>query len=217
MHVFIIGITGGVGSLLATDLVQRGDTVTGLVRRPEQAQHLQQQGITATVGDLTQLTPAALAEHIGSADAIVFTAGAGGSQDATTAIDGQGVVTAIAAADLLPIRPRFGLVSVFPEAWRERDLGEDFDHYIDVKKQAEVALTQSDLDYVILRPSALQDDPGVGTVALGPAQIHDTITRADVAATLAGLLHETRISRQILEATAGDTPITDAISHATRG
>jgi uncharacterized protein YbjT (DUF2867 family) len=216
VHVFIIGISGGVGSLLATTLTDQGDTVTGLVRRPEQAEQLATRGITATVGDLTELIPAALAEHVGNAEAIVFTAGAGGSQQATTAIDGDGVTTAIAASDLLPNRPRFALVSVFPEAWRERNLGENFDHYIDVKKHADIALTKSDLDYVILRPSALQDDAGVGTVALGPAQIHDTITRADVAATLAGILHEPRISRQILEVTAGDTPIADAISHNTR-
>ncbi|WP_368086432.1 NAD(P)H-binding protein [Curtobacterium sp. MMLR14_006] len=102
-------------------------------------------------------------------------------------------------------------MSVFPEAWRERNLGEDFDHYIDVKKRADIALTRSDLNDVILRPSALQDDPGRGTVALGPAEIHDVITRHDVAATLAALLHEPRITRQILEVTAEDTPIPDAI------
>lgn len=217
MHAFIIGVTGGVGSLLAADLVQRGDTVAGLVRKPERAQELQQQGITAMVGDLTELTPAALAALIGSADAIVFTAGAGGSRAATTAIDGGGLVTAIAAADLLPNLPRFALVSVFPEAGRELHLGADFDHYIDVKKRADIALTRSDLDYVILRPSSLLDGPGTGAVSLGPAQLHETITRADVAATLAGLLHEPRISRQILEVTAGETPVADAIAHNANG
>jgi uncharacterized protein YbjT (DUF2867 family) len=216
MNVFIIGITGGVGSLLAEELTRRGDTVTGLVRSAEQRDRLRERGITASLGDLTSLTPAELAEHVGDVDAVVFTAGAGGSQQATTAIDGKGVETAIAAADLLPRRPRFGLVSVFPEAWRERGLGPGFDHYIDVKKHADVALTRSDLDYVVLRPSALQDDPATGTVSLGPAEIHETVTRADVAATLAELLHEPRVTRQILEVTAGGVPIADAVEHVIR-
>lgn len=211
MHVFIIGITGGVGSLLAETLRRRGDTVSGLVRKAEQGQLLMQQGITAVLGDLTTLTAAQLAEHIGTADAIAFSAGAGGNQDATTAIDGEGVAKTIAAADLLPHRPRLVLVSVFPEAWRERDVDADFEHYISVKKRADVAVADSDLDYVILRPAALRDAPGVGRVSLGPAQIHHTITRADVAETLAILLHEPIISRRILEVTEGDTPIAAAV------
>lgn len=211
MNVFIVGITGGVGSRLAQELLGRGDTVSGLVRTREQQEALRQAGIGAEVGDLASLSAAELADRMGSADSVVFAAGAGGGQQATTAIDGDGVVLAIAAADLLPTRPRFVLVSVFPEAWRERNLGPGFDHYIAVKKNADIALTRSDLDWVIVRPSALQDSPGEGAVALGAAEIHDVISRSDVAATLAEVLHEKRITRQILEVTAGSTPIGEAV------
>ncbi|MHA7189557.1 NAD(P)H-binding protein, partial [Arthrobacter sp. MDT2-16] len=216
---FIIGITGGVGTLLAQELLRRGDTVSGLVRTEEKQKALRQAGINAEVGDLTSLSPTELAERIGSADSIMFTAGAGGSDQATTAIDGDGVNLAIAAAALLPSTPRFILVSVFPEAWRgrerERGLGPSFDHYIAVKKEADVALTKSDLDWVIVRPSALQNEPGAGTIALGVAQIYDVITRTDVAKTLAEVLHERHISCQILEVTAGSTPISEAVHQIT--
>ncbi|MCL3818588.1 NAD(P)H-binding protein [Aeromicrobium wangtongii] len=215
MHVFIVGVTGGVGSLLAHELVARGDTVSGLVRHPAQRDELVTSGVTAGVGDLTLLSPGDLAPMIAYADAIVFTAGAGGGgTQATTAIDRDGVVKLIDAAHLTSVPPRFVLVSVFPEAWRERNLGPGFDHYIRVKKEADVALTKSKLSWVILRPSALQDDPGRGTVALGPAEIHDEITRADVAATLAAIVHEPRISQKILEVTAGTTPIDRAVASA---
>ncbi|AWB91906.1 NAD(P)H-binding protein [Aeromicrobium chenweiae] len=211
MHVFIIGITGGVGSLVAQDLLKRGDTVAGLVRRPEQRDELAAAGMTGEVGDLTALSSTELVPLIGQADCVVFTAGAAGSQQATSALDGEGVVKAIEAAQLMPTPPRFVLVSVFPEAWRERNLGPDFDHYIHVKKTADIALVRSELDWVILRPSALQDEPGRGTVSLGPAEIHEEVPRADVAATLAALVHEPGISRQILELTAGSTPINEAV------
>lgn len=211
MKVFVVGAAGRVGGLLARSLQDRGDAVSGLVRRAEQGETLRADGIEPRFGDLTTLSPAGLAELVGDADAIVFTAGAGGAgREATTAIDGDGARTAVEAARIAGV-DRFVLVSVFPEAWRERDLGPDFDHYIAVKKDADVTLTRSGLDWIILRPAALLDEPGRGTVALGPAQIHETVSRQDVADTLAALLHEPRISRQILELTGGDTPILDAV------
>lgn len=216
MKIFIIGITGRVGSLLARSLQDRGDTVSGLVRRPDQQSALQDAGIGAAVGDLTALTPEELAGLTGDVDAIVFTAGAGGgTAEQTTAIDFGGVVTAIAAADLRGIT-RFGLVSAFPEAWRDRDLGAGFEHYMDMKKHADQALTHSDLDWIILRPAVLLDEAGTGRIALGPAELHGDVPRQDVADTMAELLHEPRITRRILELNHGDTPVAEAVQAAVR-
>ena len=212
MKTFIIGITGGVGSLVARSLRDRGDEVAGLVRRHAQIAEVSEYGAEGRVGDLTKLDSQQLADLVGSADTIIYTAGAGGSDlDATTAIDRDGVVKAIAAAHTAGVS-RFVLVSVFPDAWRDRDESESFEYYIRMKKEAEIALTKSGLDWVILRPAALQDDPARGTVALGPAETHDEITRADVAETLVALAHEARISQQIFELNSGDTPINEAVS-----
>ena len=211
MRVFIIGITGGVRSRLARTLQERGDTVSGLVRRSDQRERLRTAGIEARVGDLTTITPDDLAGLMRDVDAIAFTAGAGGGgHDATSAIDRDGVIKTITAARIAGVA-RIGLVSVFPEAWRERNLGAGFDHYIAMKKEADIALTQSGLDWIVLRPAVLLDDPGRGTVALGPAELHGEITRQDVADTLAALLHEPRISRQILELNHGDAWIEEAV------
>ncbi len=83
-----------------------------------------------------------------------------------------------------------------------------------MKKEAEVVLTRSGLDWVILRPSLLTDDAETGLVALGPAELHGRISRGDVAATLAHILHEPRIGRQILELNEGNTRIDAAVSRA---
>lgn len=216
MKTFIIGITGGVGLQVAKKLRARGDEVYGLVRKPEQRDELAAFGAEGKLGDLTTVTPEDLAQLIGSVDSILFTAGSGsGDMQATTAIDGEGVVKAIKAAHLAGVA-RFVLVSVFPEAWRDRNEGEAFEHYIRVKKMADIALTQSGLDWVILRPAALLNEPGRGTIALGPAETHDEITRTDVAGTLAEIIPELRISQQILELNTGDTPIRDAVLANTR-
>jgi len=103
-----------------------------------------------------------------------------------------------------------------PEAWRERQLSDDEEHYFAVKKRAEVALTRQPIDWVILRPSLLTDDPGRGTVALGPAELHDEITREDVAAVLEALVLEPTINRRILEVNTGPTAISEAVGRVAR-
>lgn len=211
MNVFIIGITGGIGRLLAHKLQSRGDRVRGLVRRREQQTEFQQQGVDVQVADLASMTPQALADAFNHADAVVFTAGSnGGRREITKAIDGDGVEKAIDAAHLAGVR-RFALVSVLPESWRERTLGDEVEYYFAVKKGADVMVSRSDLDWLILRPSLLVDDPGMGTVSLGPAEFHDQIARDDVASTLVELLHEPGISRQILELNTGAMPIEEAV------
>ncbi|MFX3640498.1 MAG: NAD(P)H-binding protein [Candidatus Pristimantibacillus sp.] len=212
MNVFIIGITGNIGGLLAQRLVSKGDTVHGLVRRYEQQAELAARGINTVVGDLANMSVDTLTAKFGNADAIVFSAGSnGGKMETTKSIDGDGVTKAIEAAQRAQIN-RFALVSVFPESWRERNLSDEVEYYFIVKKKADIVLSRSDLDWLILRPSLLVDGPGTGIVSLGPAEFHDQIAYADVAETLAELLHEPRISQQILELNTGFTPICDAIN-----
>ncbi|WP_193104004.1 NAD(P)H-binding protein [Brachybacterium sp. FME24] len=211
MKVFIIGVSGAIGSLLAGNLIDRGDEVAGLVRRHDQRTELSARGIEVDVAELADLTADSLVPLLTGADAVVYTAGSnGGTREVTAAIDGEGVVTALEAAGLAGVS-RFVLVSVLPEAGRGHDLGEEVEFYFAVKKLVDVTVSMSDLDWLILRPSLLVDRDGIGTISLGPAQPHDEIARQDVAATLAELLHEPRIHQRILELTQGSTPIARAV------
>jgi len=164
-------------------------------------------------GDLVEIDERQLAVAMRGCDVVVFSAGAGDadSEAMTDAIDGAGVSKSSAAARLAGIKP-FYLVSVFPEAWRDRPKDESFEHYIAVKKASEVELSESDLDWVIVRPSALLDERGVGRVNLGVARIHTEIRRDDVAQTLVELIHTPAIRRQILEITEGPAPISEAVA-----
>ncbi len=216
LEVFIIGISGAVGGLLLQELKGRGDGVSGLVRREDQRADLVRRAVKAHVGDIGEVDAKALALLLVGCDALVYTAGSnGGSRTVTDAVDGEGVGTALEAATRAGV-PRFILVSVLPEAWRERHLDDEQEHYFAVKKLTDVTVSLSDLDWVILRPSMLVDRAGTGRVALGPAQPHGEIPRADVAATLAELLHEPRIRRQILELDEGETPIALAVRAVVR-
>jgi len=199
MKVFIIGIAGGVGRRVAEQLAGTGDEPTGLVRRPEQARALASDGIQTVPGDLVAMSIDELAATMRGCEAIVFSAGAGGkeSNQATTRVDGDGPGKLAAAAERAGIR-RFLLVSVFPEAWRERRMDASFEHYMVEKKRAETQLVLRDLDWLILRPSALTNEPGTGRVDLGLAKIHMEIDRDDVAAKIVSLLRTPNLNRQIL-------------------
>lgn len=211
MRVFIIGISGAVGRLLARDLVQRGDEVSGLVRRQSPRPDLASEGVRTVLADLAEMSTDDLTATISGVDAVVYTAGSnGGARNVTVAIDSEGVVKTLEACSLIGI-PRFFLISVLPEAGRGQDLSADEEFYFAVKKLVDVTVSMSDLDWLILRPSLLVDRKGIGTISLGPAQPHDEISREDVAATIAELLHEPRIRRQILELNQGSTPITHAV------
>lgn len=212
MKVFIIGIAGGVGRRLAKQLAEAGHQPGGLVRRPEQAEMLASAGIRTVFGDLVVMSVDELAGVLCGYDAIVFSAGAGGKENdaATTRIDGDGPGKLAAAAKRAGVR-RFILVSVFPEAWRERRMDASFEHYMVQKKKAETHLVRTDLDWLIVRPSALTDAPGAGRVDLGLAKVHTEIARDDVAATIVELLRTPGLNRLILELTGGGVPICEAV------
>lgn len=214
-RVFIFGITGRVGRMLATRLRARGASVAGLTRSLlDPALHAD--GVTTVTGELGVATTEEITSMISDWDVIVFAAGSNaGAQSVTNDID-DAALQRVSDAVMASPGKRLILLSVLPEAWRERQLSDDEEHYFAVKKRAEVALTRQPIDWVILRPSLLTDDPGRGTVALGPAELHDEITREDVAAVLEALVLEPTINRRILEVNTGPTAITEAVGHVAR-
>jgi uncharacterized protein YbjT (DUF2867 family) len=211
MKVFQIGAAGGVGRRLASLLTAGGIEVTGAHRDPAQRAAVEESGATPVLLDLVGASVDELAELLRGHDAVVFSAGAHGTGvDRTTAIDGKGLEKAADAAARAGV-PRFLLVSVFPDAGRGREPSEGFEHYMRVKKTADVYLTSSDLDWVIVRPGTLTNDPGTGRVAAGLAIEYGDVPRDDVAAFLAAALREPGLSRMIVELTSGPTPIEEAV------
>jgi len=216
-RVFIIGATGGIGSRLAAKLVASGDQPVGLHRRPDQARALEERGVQPVAGDLAAISVRDLAAHLEGVDAIVFAAGA--SEDGpriADAVDGQGVAKAAAAAEAAGVR-RFLHVSAFPDAWRDQRMPPEFEHYMKVKRQADVHLAGTGLDWVIVRPGTLTSQKGTGRVRVGMAIPYGEVTRDDVAAVFAELVHTPQICRVILELTGGDTPVREALNRAVFG
>lgn len=216
MKIFQIGAAGGVGTRLARLLTAGGDEVTGMHRGADQGQRITDTGATAVRGDLIEDTVDELAAKMAGHDAVVFSAGAHGTgAEMTTLIDGKGVEKAADAARLAGAS-RFVLVSAFPESERGGDLGAGFEHYMRVKKSADVYLAGTDLDWVIVRPGLLSDEPGEGLVTAGLAVDYGEVYRDDVAAFIDAALHEPGLSRVIVELTSGETPVTQAAAALAR-
>ena len=209
--IFIVGATGGVGSRLGPMLIKSGHKVTALHRKPEQASHLTNAGMTPCLGDIMKMTADDFTNFTKKSDVIVFSAGAAGSGfERTSAIDGEGLIKTIHAAKTNGIS-RVYLVSAFMDANRVQPIKEGFEHYMRVKRKADNALVASGLEWVILRPGTLISEDGDGLINANLAIPYGPVARGNVAAMLAALIGTPSIRREIIELTDGDVPVKDAV------
>jgi len=145
MRIAILGAHGKIWFRLGKILTKTGDDAVGFIRNPEQSCELNEAGIRPIIADLISTSIEKYAGMLKGFDAVVFCSGAGGSgTEMTDAIDGQGVVKIVAAAKLANIQ-RFILVSAFTDAFRDEKMLADFEHYMKVKRQADVDLVGSSL------------------------------------------------------------------------
>jgi uncharacterized protein YbjT (DUF2867 family) len=91
--------------------------------------------------------------------------------------------------------------------------GEDtFAVYLRAKGRADADLRASGLEFTIVRPSRLTDEPGTGLVAAGEAAGRGEISRDDVAATLRAVLDTPATIGKSFGLSSGETPIAEAIT-----
>jgi uncharacterized protein YbjT (DUF2867 family) len=217
MRVVIAGGHGQIALRLGRLLAGRGDVPVGLIRNPDHAEDLREHGIEPVLLDLEHAGVDDVALALDEADATVFAAGAGpgsGVARKDTVDRGAAVLLADAAARTGVRRyllvSSMGVESVRGGATPE-GVDEVFLAYLRAKLAAEEHVRALDLDWTILRPGLLTDDPGTGRVRLAPHVGRGEVPRDDVAATLAGLLAAPETAGLTLELTGGDAPVDEAI------
>lgn len=215
MRVVIAGGHGKIALRLEKLLAARGDTAVGIVRNADHAADLRDVGAQPVVLDLEHATVDEVTEVLSGADAAVFSAGAGpGSGVARKdTVDRAAAVLFADAAERAGVR-RFVQVSSMgvDGPIDAAEVGEVFAAYLKAKAAAERDLRSRDLDWTILRPGRLTDDPGTGTVHLADTVSRADVPRDDVAAVILALLSDTATAGRTLELVSGDTPIDKAIS-----
>ena len=191
-------------------LTARGHRARGLVRKPEQAESLEVVGAVPMIGDL-EAEPS-LESYVKGADAVVFAAGAGpgSGPERKRTVDLGGAVKLTDAAAALGVRRYLMVSSVGAD--RPESAPSAMRPYLEAKAEADRYLMASGLDYTIVRPGSLTDDPGTGTVRLTTELGgHGRVPRDDVAAVLAALLEAPGTAGVVAELFTGDVPIPEAI------
>ncbi|MCW2986796.1 MAG: family oxidoreductase [Conexibacter sp.] len=212
MDIVIAGGHGQIALHLEHLLSEEGNTIRGLIRNPDHADDVRAAGAEPLVADLEALDADALAEAIGTADAIVFAAGAGpgSGPERKWTLDYAGAVKLMEVARRHQIN-RYILISstgADPEA--EDDGG--FGTYLRAKGQADLKLTESGLSFTIIRPGGLTDDPPTGKIEIRTDLARGTIPRADVAAVIATALSTPGTEGRTFVVNSGDAPIPDAMA-----
>jgi uncharacterized protein YbjT (DUF2867 family) len=208
-----IAIAGGHGKIaliLGQLLAERGDTARGLIRNPDQADDLRAAGIEPVICDLE--SDGDVAAAVRGADAVVFAAGAGpGSGDARKkTVDLGGAVKSVEAAKAEGVS-RYLIVSSMGADKAPADGTEGFGAYLQAKFEADEAVRASGLDYTVVRPGGLTDDPGTGLVTIAADTGRGQIPRADVAAVLLACLDTPSTIGQSFDLISGTTPIPAAL------
>ncbi|PJN58557.1 putative sugar epimerase YhfK [Paenibacillus sp. GM1FR] len=211
MNVLVIGANGQIGKFVVEQLAQEGKhKVTAMIRKPEQADALKELGADVVIGDL-EGSVEDLAEAMKDHNAIVFTAGSGGStgQDKTLLIDLDGAVKTMEAAEQQGIS-RYILVSAYGADQREK-WSESIKPYYVAKHYADRVLFASDLNYTIIRPGGLKNEPGTGKITVGTDLEPGSIPREDVARVIVASLQEEKTYRMAFDLIAGEHPVEDAL------
>jgi len=214
MKTLIVGANGKVGTLLSGKMWAAHDfSPVALIRDPVQQTKFTALGVPSVVGDLE----AGIAEFLPGMDAVVFTAGSGGhtGPEKTIDVDQNGAVRLIRDCKKQGIR-RFIMVSAIgadPNSESPR-----IQHYLRAKGVADGALRASGLDFVILAPGTLLEEPGTGRIeAAQELGHHGYLPREDLAVCIMEAMRNYNCLGKTVEIVSGGKKIRDAIGDAVGG
>ena len=214
MRVIVVGGHGQIALRLQRILTAGGHPALGIVRNPAHLDDVRASGADAVVCDLEHADLDQVAGLIEGAEAVVFAAGAGpGSGAARKETVDHAAAALVAEAAERAGAHRFVQISSMGAGSPPPPGTDDvFAAYLRAKSAAEDDLRSRDLDWTVLRPGRLTNEPGTGRVELGPPPLgRGEVSRDDVAAVIAALLVDRHSIGLTLELVAGDTLIADAI------
>jgi uncharacterized protein YbjT (DUF2867 family) len=210
MDVLVAGGHGKIALRLLRLLAADGHRARGLVRKPGQAADLEALGAVAVLGDLE--ADASLDEYVQGAGAVVFAAGAGpgSGPERKRTVDLGGAVKLVDAALAVGVQ-RYVMISSIGADRPDAGSG-SMRPYLEAKAEADRYLTASGLEYTIIRPGSLTDDPGTGRVRVS-TELGDRgrVPRDDVAAVIAEVLDAPNTIGVTFELFGGELPLAEAV------
>lgn len=198
-------------------LVAAGHTPVALVRREEYRHELEEMGAEVRLLDIENSETGAFVQAFHDCDAVVFAAGGGpdGNIERKWTVDLGGSLKSIEAARTAGINRFVQISAIGVDAALPEGTAPVWRAYVEAKRDADIALRGSGLDWTIIRPGRLTDDPGTGQVQLGPDVARGDIPRADVAATVAAVLDSPGSIGAQWNLVSGSSTVADAIASLT--
>lgn len=222
-RVVILGGHGKVALLAAPKLAAAGFAVDSVIRNPEQAADIEAADAHPVALDIETADTDVLAEVFAGADAIVFSAGAGGgSPERTKAVDLEAAKRAVDAAEQAGVK-RFVMVSYATVGidLDRIDPSNSFYPYVEAKHGADAYLRNSDLDYTILGPGHLTLDPSNALVTIAdergniegrtPGEGQGVTSRELVADVITYVIVNDAAVRETVNFYDGSVPLAEAI------
>ena len=211
MKVLVVGANGQIGQKIVKQIQDSEEhSVVAMVRKNEQKEQLEKEGIEAVLANLEDSVDN-LAKALSGADAVIFSAGSGGSTgaDKTLLIDLEGAIKMMEASEQAGV-DRFLIISALGADKRE-NWNEKIKSYYVAKYYADKVLEKSNLNYTIIRPGALVNEPGTGNVWEGTEFEYGKIPREDVARVAVTSLTAEQTYRKAFNLISGDASIDEAI------
>lgn len=231
MKILVIGASGKTGQKLLAQLSHTPHQISGLIRNPEQASSMEQHGAKPLLGDLTGDLNALNADF----DAIFFVAGSGGKD--VERVDYKGLAKTVDFMTNNHIKRLIYLSSInvgkkpdqliaemknyyekngetIPPGLLSAAENPNYHTYVKMKTLAEDKITESSLNYTILRAGLLTQDEGSGKIDATPDTLNDfgKIARDNVAACFIEILENKNTYRKIYTILDGKTSIKKAFA-----
>lgn len=214
MKVFVVGANGQVARHFA-DFVNNEEDIeeVAMIRNADQKPFFDERGIETVHLDLVKDSIEDLAQAMKGSDAVLFSAGAGGSgYDQTVLIDLDGAIKAMAAAEQAGIK-RFVMVSTFRTGREEMSKENSLQIYTIAKHYADEWLkNRTNLDWTIVHPGILVNTDGTNQIKVGNDFEINEIPRQDVARVLIEVLKNDNTIKKEFEVLAGEDSAEEALS-----
>src|SRR5699024_2434685 len=212
--VTIIGGHGKIALRAARLLTDSGAEVNSVIRNPDHEADVRATGATPVVADIETLDVDGLREVLRGSGSVLFSAGAGGGNPQRTYAEDPDAAIRTIDARVAEGLGRYVMVS-YQGAREDHGVPGDnsFFPYAETKAAADSHLRGPGLDWTILGPGKLTEEPGRGSIGIGDQMREDRATsRDEVAAVAAAVLHRPDTVNRTIEFTDGETPIGEGLT-----
>ena len=183
MNILVAGAHGKTGLQIVEYLVEQEHNVRAMIRDGSQSKQMEERGALPYIADLERDVEFA----VEGSDVVIFAAGSGPDtgEDKTWAIDRDGALKLIEACERNGVGRFILLSSVGTDKPEEGP--EKMQAYLKAKSESEEILRKSKLNYTIVRPGMLNNDPESGNIIAQESLEGKMgqISRSDVALTIA--------------------------------